>query len=304
MNRTLTSIVMLSLLFQAACVSAPRETLELEENVSQQIKYIEVSHRDLVRSYFDMMEARINDFIDNKWVPSFLDRVMKHEDVRAYLNSLNEGINIDENQLRQTLENSRSFSATEINVIQEALTAAKSSRRVELAEVMLEFSEKAMERINRMRAKWRDQIRTSERKFMQQLDEAYAIVHTGNATRRAYLESVVNVVEAQNAALQKLGLDDDRDRVVDIMVEASEFFEDATVKLDDANQNLNEIRGVANDGGEAVTEMVMDRTLNEIAPALDDADNAQDDEFDDSPVLDDDELQRQLEEMESEETKP
>ncbi len=60
----------------AACVSAPKETVELSEIVDEQIARMQVSHEGFVRLYYASLREDVNTFMEERWIPTFLQEVL------------------------------------------------------------------------------------------------------------------------------------------------------------------------------------------------------------------------------------
>lgn len=227
----------------SGCVTAPKETVHLADITMQQMTYIEASHRELVRSYFDELEYRIDVFIDDKWAPSFLDRAIQNPEVQEQLTRINAGLEIDAVQLKQTLESSGSFSQDEIAIVSDSITGAQSQLRADLGQTMIYFAEAATQRINRTRQTHKQRLLSQEREAMNALDLAYSNVRSGHLATRAYLQSVVEVVEVQQQIVEKLDLSGAREKIIDGLIDLGNKAENATSELSAAVEDLSELRG-------------------------------------------------------------
>ncbi|MDJ0700807.1 MAG: hypothetical protein QNJ07_13210 [Woeseiaceae bacterium] len=231
----------------SGCVSSPPQTVELSDVVLEQVNYIEASHRDLARAYFAQLEYRVNEFIDNEWIPSFLNRAIQDEEVQARLEQTLTGLDIDTDELQRLLVGSGRFSITEAQIIVDALDVAKIQYRVRFSNLMFEFSEAAMKEIGKIRQEWRDRLRDSERRYMSELDYTYGSLRAGHLQIRSYLDSVVQVTQLQDEIARKLGILEERNKVLDGIVTASDGFASGTESLNQVIEQLEQLNPVSED---------------------------------------------------------
>jgi hypothetical protein len=224
-------IVGVASLSVAACVTAPRETIELSDVVAEQASSLERSHRLIVDAYFSELERRIDDFIDTRWTPDFLARAAASDQVRSATEEIRAGLGIDPDRLRRTVLDSRSFSDAEANIIVGALQQAQFDYRTRFGQVMIDFSEAALRQINAQRRTLKEPLEQNRRNLLSALDESYSDLQAGQAAIRAYLASVVELVEEQDRILAKLDVLKERDAAMNAAVEASDAAVEATDKL-------------------------------------------------------------------------
>jgi methyl-accepting chemotaxis protein len=229
------------------CVSSPPQTIELADVVAEQSAALERSHRDVVRAYFDQLEASIDDFIDNQWIPDFLSRAVASEQVQNELEAVQAGLAIDPEHLRAAVHESLEFSLVEADLIVRALEDAQFDYRVQFGEIMIAFSEAALREINKTREELKKPLRQNLREMMAALDEGYSNLHQGQAVVRAYLASVANLVQEQDEILMKLNLIEQRNAAMDGILSASETAADAAERVDDAAEVVAEASEQIND---------------------------------------------------------
>lgn len=216
----------------SGCVSAPGESVELADVVMEQSTALEASHRALVEAYFDGLEDQVDDFVDRVWTPDFLARAVANPDVVAAVDRVRAGVDIDASAVRSAIEASGRFSAVETGIVLDALDQAQLGYRAQFGQVMLDFSDAAAKQINKARSEFKAPLREKRRELQRALDEGYTNLHAGQATLKAYLESVVDVVAAQDEVLRKLGAIDERNKAMDAIIKASEKATDLAPKLD------------------------------------------------------------------------
>lgn len=226
--------------FVTGCVSSPPQTIELADVVAEQSAALERSHRDLVRSYFDELEANIDDFIDNEWTPDFLSRAVASEQVQAELEDVQAGLAIDPDHLRGAIQESLEFSILEADLVVRALENAQFDYRVQFGEIMIAFSEAALREINTIRRELKEPLRKNQRELLAALDEGYANLRQGQASVRAHLASVANLVQEQDAVLAKLNLIEQRNIAMDGIISASDAAADAAERVEDLSSRVED----------------------------------------------------------------
>lgn len=240
----------------AGCVSSPPQTVELADVVAEQSAALERSHRDLVRAYFDELEAKIDVFIDTKWTPDFLARALENERVQDALEDVQTGLAIDPDHLRSAVRESLEFSLLEADLVVSALENAQFDYRVQFGEIMIAFSEAALREINGIRHELKEPLRQNQREMLAALDEGYANLGQGQAALRAHLASVANLVQEQDAVLMKLGLIEERNVAMDGILRASDAAADAAERLGDATEQLDAV-------GEQIEDLVSEDDTNQ-----------------------------------------
>lgn len=226
-------------LLLAGCVTAPRQTVELADVVAQQSASLESAHRKLVQEYFNALEGQIDDFVDNTWTPNFLARAVASPQVRKALAEARAGLAVNPDRLRATVKASKQFSSIEATIIVKALKSAQLDYRSQFGQIMIDFSKAALVQIDAERRKLKAPLEENRRKLLAALDQDYANLRDGEATLRAYLASVANVVEEQNEVLAKLNLIKKRGAVMDSAIAASDNAATTAAHLVTARQRFD-----------------------------------------------------------------
>lgn len=80
MQRSLSRLAHCALIVVAAllsgCGTISSNTVDLSVQLTNRIKDIEASHRGFVNAYFDEQVSRVNRFMDEKWIPLFLQNFL------------------------------------------------------------------------------------------------------------------------------------------------------------------------------------------------------------------------------------
>jgi hypothetical protein len=176
----------------AACATVPKEVVELSYVVGQDLKELHQSYRTLVRTHFDGLRAQTDQFLQTRWTPLWLKEFIADG---------------------------------------ELIQKVKGSDPVQVLEDVQLWTEVAIEEIQDKRRELIEPIDKDEQDLLTSVDEAFARVTVANSTITAHLNSLRQVQEVQDQALQALRLGDLRGKITDALVRASEKSKEALEKL-------------------------------------------------------------------------
>jgi hypothetical protein len=69
------ALLLLPVLFLGACATVPREASHLSGELGSRIEALEQAHMTLLRLYFQERRERIAQFVEEEWMPAFVDEV-------------------------------------------------------------------------------------------------------------------------------------------------------------------------------------------------------------------------------------
>lgn len=262
MKRTLTMLsVVFAMCIGTACTSAPKETVELTEIVGKQIAQMQVSHEGFVSLYYASLRADVNNFMKERWIPTFLEEVLtggtaQGDDLALDLSDLGEGPGAggadalsEEARFRKDLDRAYRLSRLDwsslvktdnldpdlVDAVANAIKVMVEAENANFGQVMLNFSEATQKQINARRASLIQPIDEQEAMVLAQLREGYADLQRGSATIKAYLASVVKLAEERDAVLDKLGALENQRDLMETAMKASDEAAKAlsTVENDD-----------------------------------------------------------------------
>jgi len=181
---------------------------------------MQASHEAMVRAYFQMSRDRVEDFLQNRWIPEFLGTFVQDANLMDLLT------------VRETVTDEEST--------RDGLSDA------ERGEIVLEFAEAAVEEIERRRKELTLPIDGLENDLLRGLRGNYAqLIQMQNGVT-AFLASAVDVTVEQDAVLQRLGLLEARDSIIeralstnDMIVELTEGAGKAEDIIDQLKERLN-----------------------------------------------------------------
>ncbi|WP_430822774.1 hypothetical protein [Carboxylicivirga sp. N1Y90] len=216
--------LILTILF-TACISIPKETVDLSQVLGKDLVALHQSHRNVVEMYYRQIKNDINEFVDEVYSPFVIHYVLKIE-----LQKYQKG----EPSLYTSIEN-----------------AGKSGGKAETDEAlatMLEFQEAANAQITAKRNELLKPIIKQEKEVIGHINQSYENAIRANSTITNYLISVRKVKESQQDALNIVGLEGADTLVTNSLVQVSELVSDAVekgkeidIKSDDAYSKLEEI---------------------------------------------------------------
>lgn len=208
-ERASIAVLFISLIL-SGCFSAPKQTVELAEITDEQIAELQKSHTHFVQLYYDKLRDDINDFIDNKWTPTFLSKAVQNE------------------QFRQSLDGAYA-------------TSNADPESAELGNVLLGFSEAALKEINSRRTSLLESIDDQEQMVLDEINGAYGDLQRSQAAIKGYLASAVNLKAQQDMALKKLGVLDKNQKLTDAVLEKADKFSSLLKSGEDANQIMKQL---------------------------------------------------------------
>ncbi len=204
-SRIMTLLLSCALAACVGCASVPREVVELSYMLGEDIGATHTSYVQLVRLHFDSLRKRTDDFLVERWQPTYLR------------NFIQDG---------------------------ELISLATDSDPTLVLEGVQTWVEVAMEEIQAKRHTLLDPLDQQERELLVAIDEAFERMRTVNATITAHLNSIRSVDKIQSDALDRLGLSDLRDRIDRGLVAASQLAEAGIQKTIEADHLIDESRDI------------------------------------------------------------
>lgn len=194
--------------FLSGCTSLPQEASQLSAALGQQISDAKSSHLNLLHLYFHEKRRRVDEFIEQVWIPKFAKTVFKQKTINAGWNKI-----VKNNNKKQRL--------LYITGVGTLLQKKINSKRIELMEPVYKL----------------------EKLLINKLNEHYDSMSTVNSTLTVLLKSSAAVQELHNRALKKLGLDEKWSRHMD---KADEIIEAITSSADSYYENQDKIDSILN----------------------------------------------------------
>lgn len=220
-------IPILIILGLTACAQVPRETVELSATVGRDMAQVHEAHRELANLLFDRMESDINQFVDEKYVPYLIRKLLAGE-FKDFQQGVEESL----------------FSALDLAVKAPANIDAQTSA-VDTMDIFVQIIHAD---IQDYRNKLLEPIRKQREIVISEIERSYLQIHYANSIVTGHLASVVKVHDAQEEILSKFGVENIREVVGNDLVLASEKISEVTAKakkiqgsLDDAEDQFQKV---------------------------------------------------------------
>lgn len=241
----------------SGCVSVPKESVELSEITGKQTAELQKSHIRFVQLYYGRLRDDVNDFINTKWIPNFLSKIVENEEFRADLDNAYITSNIQPEDLTIKWKG-KSIKEPQKKAVISGVKKSITEEKAKLGQVLLDFSNAAQVQINKIRKDLLKPIDTQEQFVINEINAAYADLQNGQASVKAYLASAVKLQEKQDEVLRKLGVLEKSQEIINKAVSASEKLAELMEKKKDVNSIVNEFKKALstaqNDIEEAVKE--------------------------------------------------
>jgi len=192
----------------ASCASVPKETVELSNTVGRDLEEVHRAHRAIADRYFDLIEADIEQFIDDVYAPTYISTFAKE----FHLEQVVTGI------LKEKPEN--------------------------LLPVLTDFVTLARINIGRKRMELVTPLKEQRKKVIARIDDAHRQIQAAQAILTGHLASVVKVHEAQNELMKKAGLDGLREEVAQKTADISDKVAELVDKGEEVNGKMDEVEEV------------------------------------------------------------
>ena len=75
-NKFMQFLLCCPFIFLSACVSIPQAAPDLSLELGKQIRSIENSHKHFVQKFFDEKRKRVDEFIEEEWLPLFAENFL------------------------------------------------------------------------------------------------------------------------------------------------------------------------------------------------------------------------------------
>ena len=221
----------------SGCASAPKETVELSEVVDHQITELHKSHIKFVTLYYDKLQQDVNQFIDNKWAPTFLSKAVNNQEFRNDLDGAYITSSISESDISVTWEG-RALAEPQKSVVLAGIKQAVTDEKAKMGQVLIDWSEDAQRQITKKRAELLKPVTDQEKLVLNEINVAYLDLQRSQAAIKGYLASAVELKENQDEVLRKLG--------------ALKKVESVMDKVTSANDELSSILGSDDDAKDVV----------------------------------------------------
>jgi hypothetical protein len=237
------ALLMVCCLPFSGCVKVPAQAVVLSRTVGERIPDLQASHEAFVSAYFDVARQRVEDFLDQRWIPTFLGKFVQDADLMQKLENVQPLSSEQNAQLAAKLQESGISPADQAKVLRAVNSAFGDPDRGKL---VLLFSEAALKQIEAKRKVLLNPIDEEERQSLEELRKVYAQVEQAQSTVTAHLSSIRKVSDEQDQVLARLGLLKERDSVIQKALQANQQIMGILDAGKDAEKTVQELEGFAN----------------------------------------------------------
>jgi hypothetical protein len=227
------------------CARVPPQAVILSRTVGERLPDIQASHEAFVSAYFEVSRQRVQDFLDERWIPIFLGNFVADSQLMEKLESVKHFTDQENARLQTKLQGAGISGDEQAKVIKAVNDALGDPDRGKL---VLLFSDSALKQIELKRKALLDPIDAQERATLNELRQNYAQIEQAQSTVTAHLSSIQKVTNEQDQVMARLGLLKTRDEIIDKALASNQEImsilnggEDAATtikKLTDAAKNL------------------------------------------------------------------
>ena len=200
-----------SLVF-SACATIPEQAVTLSTVVGNQLTVLQASHEATLTGYFDLSRRRIEDFLEQRWMPTFLEIFVDDADLLDKLVSVEP---LDQARVTRLTEELNRLGVAGADQGRAVAAAQSAFGDAERGQIVLEFAEAALQEIEEQRRSVVEPLNQLERTALSDLRATYVQLVEAQAAVTAHLSSLREAEVQQDALLERFGLRETRDRILD-----------------------------------------------------------------------------------------
>jgi hypothetical protein len=238
--RTLIQSLLPTVLFLnlSGCAKVPPQAVVLSRTVGERLPDLQASHEAFISAYFELSRQRVGDFLDQRWIPTFLGHFVQDAKLMQRLEDVQPLTPGQNTELQAKLKEAGFSETDQVKVIRAVGNAFGDPDR---GKVVLQFSEEALVQIQAKRKSLLNPIDEQERQSLEELRKVYAQVEQAQNTVTAHLSSISKVSEEQNQVLARLGLLKERDAIIDKALQTNQTIMGIIDKGKDVKQTVEEL---------------------------------------------------------------
>ncbi|MDH3652373.1 MAG: hypothetical protein OEQ53_21970, partial [Saprospiraceae bacterium] len=168
-SRSIMPLVLICAL--VSCVTIPKEASQLSFEIGQQMNRIEAAHLNLLDAFFQEKKDKIDEFMQNVWLPKFAETFLNQPDIAA---------------------------AWEL--------ARSTNQQIDILNLILLLGPKLQGEINNRRLELIQPLEILQGKVKAQIQSDYNLAESMNLTLTSYLQSAQSVAANRDDFLNMLGI--------------------------------------------------------------------------------------------------
>lgn len=225
----------------AGCATVPEEAVVLSDAVGQRIAVVQASHEQFVSAYFGLSRERVEDFLQDRWIPTFLATFYADAQAAGLFELPDEAAAAQRDRVLAEIEAALVLPEEERAALLAAIERGLGSD-AGATDPMQDFMMAAAEQIEAERRVLLGQLDQLERDALRELRATYAQLLQMQSTVTAYLAARKDVDDQQDRVLDRLGLLGTRDQAVQRVVDLNDRVVTLTEQGDAAADVVLQIR--------------------------------------------------------------
>lgn len=224
-----------------SCVRVPSQAVVLSRTVGERLPELQASHEAFVSAYFQLSRERVEDFLDQRWIPMFLGNFVERANLMQRLQNVQPFTPEQNNRLQASLQQAGIPADDQLKIVRAVDSAFGDPDR---GKQVLLFSEAALKQIEIKRKSLLTPIDEQERQSLEALRKVYAQVEQAQGTVTAHLSSIQKVTQEQDQVLARLGVLKERDAIVQKALDTNQEIMGILDAGKDAEQTVQELEGL------------------------------------------------------------
>ena len=206
-----------------ACASVPPEVVELSALNGRDLVAVQSSYQTLIHEFYNQLRARRIDYLENTWTPAYIKDWIK------------------EGKLREVAAGRVVWSDTAGSDGGFVRSSTVDDKEGMLLDTIHGWADAAVFDIGTKRKQLLDPLDKEETNLRKQVDLAFANLIRANAVTTAYLNSLVEVKEAQDQMLEAFDLKETRDNINSALIQASDTAAEGLDKIKEADDMVDSL---------------------------------------------------------------
>lgn len=197
------------------CAQVPRESLQISQTLGRDLVEVQRAHLYLVGMHFDRLEYEVDKFVRNVYAPYQIQISLADEEIGGVL-------------------------------IKEIVLASSGSgapqQKNDVVLLLAAYLEELQMDVSNYREDKLAPLRIQRRKVVEKINEAYSNMQTANAATTGYLSSVIQVRDAQNELLERIGAPNLQNDTAQELSRAADAISKLSTRVVNANSSFNNIQ--------------------------------------------------------------
>lgn len=212
-----------------SCASVPPSSVVLSNSIGDDVASMQKAHKEFVDYYYDNLEQKANDLIDNKYRPSLIRKVIE-QDVAVFKNPSKRDESLF-NAIQEAFIDNQGLSQSELALAQSNAMLG-----------MKFFYTKIDKKVEFERNQLLQPLRQQRQKLLGNIDANYINIIKKSAAISGLLNSVVKVHDTQQELYSMAGVDENvREETGNKLANLSDSVNEMLDKVDDGTAKVGDV---------------------------------------------------------------